>query len=166
MPNRSNSSVSGAFLTRDRGVFAFLFAEVLVVLSLRFAIDIHSDRNPLDSITRHALPAIINLRGQIATIKAQFTYDQPNPVIIKQAGHTLRNITEDAIGSLVAAIVVFVLCFCTLIYARLPRLPRRACAGERSPSDPYSLPRRGLPVTGCIQRYRGRVGYDSAVYSL
>ncbi|MGD0519822.1 MAG: hypothetical protein ABSA48_01080 [Terracidiphilus sp.] len=59
--------------------------------------------------------------AQIATIKAQFTYDQLDPVIIKQAGRTLRNITEDAIGSLVAGIVVFVvfvLCFCTLIYPR------------------------------------------------
>lgn len=39
---------------------------------------------------------------QIATIKAQLSDDEPDPVIIKQAGRTLRNITEGAIGSLVA----------------------------------------------------------------
>jgi hypothetical protein len=39
--------------------------------------------------------------AQIATLKAQLT-DEPDPVIIKQAGGTLRNITEGAIGSLVA----------------------------------------------------------------
>ena len=32
--------------------------------------------------------------AQIATLKAQLT-DEPDPVIIKQAGRTLRNITED-----------------------------------------------------------------------
>ena len=40
--------------------------------------------------------------AQIATLKAQLT-DEPDPVIIKQAGRTLRNITEGAIGSLLAA---------------------------------------------------------------
>lgn len=40
---------------------------------------------------------------QIATIKAQLTDDEPDPVIIKQAGRTLRNITEGAIASLVAS---------------------------------------------------------------
>ena len=39
--------------------------------------------------------------AQIATLKAQLT-DEPDPVIIKQAGRTLRNITEGAIGSLLA----------------------------------------------------------------
>ncbi|MGD0519829.1 MAG: hypothetical protein ABSA48_01115 [Terracidiphilus sp.] len=43
--------------------------------------------------------------AQIATIKAQLTDDEPDPVIIKQAGRTLRNITEGAIGSLVATAV-------------------------------------------------------------
>jgi len=38
---------------------------------------------------------------QIATINAQLA-DEPDPVIIKQAGRTLRNITEGAIGSLLA----------------------------------------------------------------
>ena len=40
--------------------------------------------------------------AQIATLKAQLT-DEPDPIIIKQAGKTLRNITEGAIGSLLAA---------------------------------------------------------------
>ena len=39
---------------------------------------------------------------QIATIEAQLV-DEPDPVVIKQVGHTLRNITEGAIGSLIAA---------------------------------------------------------------
>jgi len=39
--------------------------------------------------------------AQIATLKAQLT-DQPDPVIVRQAGRTLRNITEGAIGSLLA----------------------------------------------------------------
>jgi hypothetical protein len=37
---------------------------------------------------------------QLATIKAQL--DEPNPVIIAEAGRTLRNITEGAIASLLA----------------------------------------------------------------
>ena len=40
--------------------------------------------------------------AQVATIKAQLE-DNPDPVIVKQAGRTLRNITEGAIGSLIAA---------------------------------------------------------------
>jgi hypothetical protein len=40
-------------------------------------------------------------RTQIATIKVQLA-DEPDPVIVDQAGRTLRNITEGAIGSLVA----------------------------------------------------------------
>ena len=43
--------------------------------------------------------------AQIAIIEAQATDDEPDPVIIKQAGSTLRNITEGAIGSLVATAV-------------------------------------------------------------
>jgi hypothetical protein len=42
--------------------------------------------------------------AQIATLKAQLT-DEPNPVIVKQAGRTLRNVTEGAIGSLLATAV-------------------------------------------------------------
>ena len=40
-------------------------------------------------------------RTQVATIKVQLA-DHPDPVIVNQAGRTLRNITEGAIGSLVA----------------------------------------------------------------
>jgi len=40
--------------------------------------------------------------AQIATLKAQVA-DDPNPVIIKEAGRTLRNITEGTIGGLIAA---------------------------------------------------------------
>jgi hypothetical protein len=41
-------------------------------------------------------------KAQLATIDAQLS-DEPDPVIVKQAGKTLRNITEGAIGSLIAA---------------------------------------------------------------
>jgi hypothetical protein len=40
-------------------------------------------------------------RTQVATIKVQLA-DDPDPVIVNQAGRSLRNITEGAIGSLVA----------------------------------------------------------------
>jgi len=43
--------------------------------------------------------------AQIATLKAQLTDDEPDPVILQQAGRTLRNITEGAIASLVATAV-------------------------------------------------------------
>jgi len=39
---------------------------------------------------------------QLQTIQAQLS-DEPDPVIVRQAGKTLRNITEGAIGSLLAA---------------------------------------------------------------
>jgi hypothetical protein len=42
--------------------------------------------------------------AQVATIKAQLT-DDPNPVIIKEAGRTLRNLTEGAIAGLIATAV-------------------------------------------------------------
>lgn len=43
--------------------------------------------------------------AQVGTIKAQFEDDEPNPAIIKEAGRTLRNITEGAISSLIVAAV-------------------------------------------------------------
>ena len=39
--------------------------------------------------------------AQIATLRAQLTHE-PDPVIVRQAGRTLRHITEGAIGSLIA----------------------------------------------------------------
>jgi hypothetical protein len=42
--------------------------------------------------------------AQVATLKAQLT-DEPDLIIIRQAGQTLRNITEGAIGSLAATAV-------------------------------------------------------------
>lgn len=41
-------------------------------------------------------------KSQLATLEAQVAADKPDPVIVRQAGQTLRNITEGAIGSLVA----------------------------------------------------------------
>jgi hypothetical protein len=39
--------------------------------------------------------------AQVGTIKAQLS-DDPSPTIIREAGRTLRNITEGAIGGLIA----------------------------------------------------------------
>lgn len=55
----------------------------------------HLDELQLEPASRRKADA------QIATLKAQLG-DDPDPVIIKQAGRTLRNITEGAIGSLLA----------------------------------------------------------------
>jgi hypothetical protein len=46
--------------------------------------------------------AIRKANAQIATIRAQLG-DEPNPTIIQQAGRTLRNVTEGAVGSLLAS---------------------------------------------------------------
>jgi hypothetical protein len=43
-------------------------------------------------------------KAQLATIEAQLS-DDPDPVIVRQAGRTLRAITEGAVGSLIAAAV-------------------------------------------------------------
>lgn len=43
-------------------------------------------------------------KAQISTIKSQLI-DEPDPVIVNKAGRTLWNITEGAIGSLLAAAV-------------------------------------------------------------
>ena len=42
--------------------------------------------------------------AQLATLKAQLK-DEPDPIVVRQAGRTLRNITEGAIGSLIATAV-------------------------------------------------------------
>jgi len=55
----------------------------------------HLDELTLDEKQRKKAEA------QITTIKAQLT-DEPDPVIVKQAGKTLRNITEGAIAGLLA----------------------------------------------------------------
>ena len=56
----------------------------------------HIGELPLDTSQRRAADA------QIATLKAQQLADRPDPIIVAQAGRTLRNITEGAIGSLLA----------------------------------------------------------------
>jgi hypothetical protein len=42
--------------------------------------------------------------AQLATLKAQLT-DEPDPIVVQQAGRTLRSITEGAIGSLIATAI-------------------------------------------------------------
>jgi hypothetical protein len=61
-------------------------------------LDKHLGELGLDALQRQKAEA------QIATLKAQLT-DEPDPLIVKQAGRTLRNITEGAIGSLLATAV-------------------------------------------------------------
>jgi hypothetical protein len=66
--------------------------------NLQKALDLfekHVDELDLDDATKKKALA------QVATIQAQLT-DEPDPVIVKQAGRTLRNITEGAIGGLIA----------------------------------------------------------------
>jgi len=41
------------------------------------------------------------VEAQLATIKAQLD-DEPNPVIVREAGRTLRNLTEGVVGNLIA----------------------------------------------------------------
>lgn len=55
----------------------------------------HLDELQMDARQRQKAQA------QIATLRAQLS-DEPDPVIVKQAGRTLRNLTEGAIGSLLA----------------------------------------------------------------
>jgi hypothetical protein len=50
-------------------------------------------------------PASQKAKAQLATLQAQLS-DEPDPVIVRQAGRTLRNITEGAIGSLIASAAV------------------------------------------------------------
>jgi hypothetical protein len=60
--------------------------------SLRFS---HSELMIDDAAKRDAL-------AQVETIKAQLSV-KPNPTIIKEAGRSLRRITEGVIGGLVAS---------------------------------------------------------------
>jgi len=62
----------------------------------------------LTELTSHINELSLDIRqkqkaeAQIATLKAQQLTDQPDPVIVQQAGRTLRNVTEGAIASLLA----------------------------------------------------------------
>ena len=55
----------------------------------------HFDELKLDDAAKRKALA------QVGTIKAQLTDDKPNPTIIKEAGKSLRNITEGVIGGLI-----------------------------------------------------------------
>jgi hypothetical protein len=56
----------------------------------------HLEELPIDAVQKRRVDA------QLATLKAQLS-DEPDPVIVRQAGRTLRNILEGAIGSLLAS---------------------------------------------------------------
>lgn len=58
----------------------------------------HLDGLPLDAAARKKAAV------QVATIKIQLE-DEPDPVIVRQAGQTLRNVTEGTVASLVASAV-------------------------------------------------------------
>jgi len=55
----------------------------------------HLEELPIDAAQKRKADA------QLATLRAQLS-DEPDPVIVRQAGRTLRNILEGAIGSLLA----------------------------------------------------------------
>jgi hypothetical protein len=57
----------------------------------------HLGELPLDSNQRRKAEA------QLGTLQAQLT-DEPDPIIVRQAVNSLRNITEGAIGSLIATV--------------------------------------------------------------
>ena len=56
----------------------------------------HLDELKLDTRAKQRAQA------QLATLEAQLS-DEPDPAVVRQVGRTLRNITEGAIGSLIAA---------------------------------------------------------------
>lgn len=56
----------------------------------------------IDELTLNA-PARKRALSQVATIKAQLDSDPPNPVIVKEAGLSLKNIAENAIGSVIGS---------------------------------------------------------------
>jgi hypothetical protein len=58
----------------------------------------HLDELGLDAVQKRKAEA------QLSTLKAQLS-DEPDPVIVKQSGRTLRNILEGAAGSLLATAV-------------------------------------------------------------
>lgn len=60
----------------------------------------HSGDLPLDDRSRKKADA------QVATIEAQLEDDDPNPVIIKEAGRSVRAIIEGAIGSIAATAAI------------------------------------------------------------
>ncbi|MGC2826975.1 MAG: hypothetical protein WA322_22570 [Pseudolabrys sp.] len=69
---------------------------------LRQAIGIlehHIDELNLDAATKRKALA------QVVTLKAQLS-DEPNPTIIREAGRSLRNITEGTIGGLLSAAAI------------------------------------------------------------
>jgi len=72
--------------------------EILDLQRLVSDLSLHLDELTLDAQERRRAEA------QIATLQAQLS-DEPDPVIVRQAGKTLRNITEGAIGSLLASAV-------------------------------------------------------------
>lgn len=57
----------------------------------------HIDELRLDALQRQQASA------QLSTLSAQIEAGEPNPVIVREAVHSLRNITEGAIGSLLAS---------------------------------------------------------------
>jgi hypothetical protein len=66
---------------------------------LRQAIEILEKH--IDELNLHAA-AKRKALVQVDTLKAQLGDDEPNPTILKEAGRTLRNITEGAIGGVIA----------------------------------------------------------------
>jgi hypothetical protein len=93
----SNSPVQQAGVHSTQNQIVSYGAQELADLTrLASELTVHLDELQIDARQKQKAQA------QIATIKAQLT-DEPDPVVVRQAGRTLRNITEGAIGSLIAA---------------------------------------------------------------
>jgi hypothetical protein len=92
----SNSPVQqGGISSTQNQTVAYNVQDVADLRRLVSEFAAHIDELHLDARQKQKAEA------QIATIEAQLM-DEPEPVIIQQAGRTLRNITEGAIGSLLA----------------------------------------------------------------
>jgi hypothetical protein len=95
----SNSPVQQGGINSAQGQTATYEVQDLADLGrLVSAIAAHIDELRLDARQKQ------NAEAQLAKIKAQLI-DAPDPIIVKQAGRTLRNVAEGAIGGLVATAV-------------------------------------------------------------
>jgi hypothetical protein len=96
--NISNSAVQqgGGYSTQNQTI-AYNVQESADLNRLLREIGAHLDELGLEARQRQ------RAEKQIATLSTELADSEPNAVIIREAGRTLRNITEGAIGSLIAS---------------------------------------------------------------
>ena len=94
----NNSPVQqGGISSTQHQTMTYTAQDITDIRKLVIELNAHLGELDLDAAPRKKAEA------QIATLAAQLE-DEPDPVIIRQAGRTLRNITEGAIGSLLATV--------------------------------------------------------------